>query len=280
MSFKVTKRFRIYLITCLNSGTQYVGKTIRNINTRFNQHYNEAKRQIINKRTHFQNSLVKYGKVGFIVEEIFNAFDKNKLNYMEIYFIKYYDTFYNGYNETTGGDGNFKKSDESILKQTNTQKINRKNNGLNNPFYGKKHTEESKQLIKKTNIENGFYKYLSNKMKGSGNPNFGKPFEHCVDLFNKKLPHKEFKGLSWNKTNNQYLINIVDNKKHYFIGGYFDKYQAAIAYDISIYMFRNGVGYLNFPLLIDYYKQIEFTNDLNKDKELIKNLSHFLLQYF
>lgn len=46
-----------------------------------------------------------------------------------------------------------------------------------------------------------------------------------------------------------------------------------------MYKFHDGNAYINFPQLKPYYEKIEFTDDLQKDKELIKHLSHHLLQY-
>lgn len=41
--------------------------------------------------------------------------DNEQLNEREIYWISYYDTFYNGYNATLGGDGNCRYDYDSIV---------------------------------------------------------------------------------------------------------------------------------------------------------------------
>lgn len=52
------------------------------------------------------NSIEKYGFDAFSVDEVFDvAFNKDELNEKEMYYIKYFDSFNNGYNSTLGGEG-------------------------------------------------------------------------------------------------------------------------------------------------------------------------------
>ena len=59
------------MITNLENGLRYIGKTTQKCKTRFGQHFSEAKRRGKTDRTHFQNSMLKHGRKGFIIEPIF-----------------------------------------------------------------------------------------------------------------------------------------------------------------------------------------------------------------
>lgn len=93
---------RIYLITNLIDGKQYVGKTVHTLRHRFSQHCN-------NKyyRTHIHNAIVKYGKENFKIEQICTCND-DSWRELEQFYIKKYHTHHSegGYNTTWGGDDN------------------------------------------------------------------------------------------------------------------------------------------------------------------------------
>jgi group I intron endonuclease len=100
---------------------------------------------------------------------------------MEMYYIWKFDSFKNGYNCTTGGDAPFEVSEETRLKiSINAHNQNGANNcmwgkfGELNPFFGKKHTEETRKII-------------SNKLKGrfSGDKGFFYGKHHTEE--NKKI---------------------------------------------------------------------------------------------
>ena len=87
----------------------YIGQTIRTIEERWRQH----KAASNDKEKYYYsiyNAIRKYGKNKFHIKEIekicFN--DKSslckELNEREIYWISYYNSYNNGYNQTTGGD--------------------------------------------------------------------------------------------------------------------------------------------------------------------------------
>lgn len=94
----------IYLIQNDINGKQYVGQTAQSIEERFSKHIKTA-----NSGDGFalHQAIRKYRVQHFsikLIEEV----DFNKLDEREQYWIKHYDTYLNGYNETIGGEGNHK----------------------------------------------------------------------------------------------------------------------------------------------------------------------------
>lgn len=111
------------------SNKSYIGQTI-NFNKRYSFYYNLKNK----KQTHFYNALIKYNISNFKIE-ILKTFDyivskksiKKILNGYEIYYIKKYKSFKNGYNMTIGGDGTIGL--EGLLnKKYNNNKYNFYNN--------------------------------------------------------------------------------------------------------------------------------------------------------
>lgn len=71
----------------------------------------------------------------------------NDLDLLETYYISKYDSYKNGYNSTTGGDG---ARGQKISEETK-EKLRISMKGENNPFYGRHHTEETKKKIRENN---------------------------------------------------------------------------------------------------------------------------------
>ena len=106
----------IYKITNQLNGHSYIGQSIH-IEQRWEEHLYKSSGCSLLKY-----ALYKYGKENFTFEVIEEC-TQFKLNEREIYWIKYYDTFNNGYNLTLGGSGVVKYSIETIYEtfcQTNS----------------------------------------------------------------------------------------------------------------------------------------------------------------
>ena len=88
----------IYKITNIQNNKVYIGQTIRPVNDRFHRHINDAMNNILD--THFARAIRKYGKENFIIDIIDEAVSQDELNKKEQYWIKYYHSIENGYNET------------------------------------------------------------------------------------------------------------------------------------------------------------------------------------
>lgn len=126
----------IYKYTNKINGKVYIGKTV-DLKARHYQHLNDRR-----YKCYFHNAIDKYGIENFDLEVIFiadsslNQSELNDiLNEKERYYIQVYDSFNRdkGYNMTLGGDGIAGRFGEL------------------NPFFNKKHSEESKLKISEAN---------------------------------------------------------------------------------------------------------------------------------
>ncbi len=202
----------IYKITSPN-GKIYIGQSV-NINKRFRQYKNlHCKFQ-----TRLNNSLKKYGINNHIFEVVVLC-EKDELNKLERYYQDLYDCIgKNGLNciLTNSGDRRAERSQETIKKQIATIKANYKpyseerlkkmseslkgvknpmygKTGEKNPFFGRKHTIETKKIISKKNsgINNFFYGKKrpehSKNMKGENHFNFGKKCKYTSIMNSKRI---------------------------------------------------------------------------------------------
>lgn len=100
----------IYLITNKINGKQYVGKTIRTIKVRFDNHCRNE-RQVISK------AIKKYGKENFIVQELAITYNKKELKFLEELYISWFETLApKGYNIMKISGGFEKHSEETKEK--------------------------------------------------------------------------------------------------------------------------------------------------------------------
>ena len=134
----------IYKITNIQNNKVYIGQTIRPIQQRFNRHINDALNNILD--THFARAVRKYGKENFVVEEIDKAQIQDELNKKEQYWINYYNSVEEGYNETNAISkcgGNTYRSKTEKEMEVIKEKIRKTKIGSKNPMARK---------IKRTNI--------------------------------------------------------------------------------------------------------------------------------
>ena len=150
----------IYKITNKINGKCYIGETTKDDpNKRWKQHKNTIKKGMGCPALGL--AVKKYGIENFEFCILIICFDSDRFFYEKEYIKKYNSYGENGYNMTYGGEGGGfigKKHTEETKKI-----IKEKTSGVNNPLFGKKRTPEE---IKK----------ISEKLKGKNNPNFGKKF--------------------------------------------------------------------------------------------------------
>lgn len=95
----------------------YIGKTVDTIEERFKEHIHDSKKARTEKRPLYR-AMRKYGIEHFKIELVEEC-DYKVLSEREQYWIDYYDTYYNGYNATKGGDGSLLYDADEIIKKYN-----------------------------------------------------------------------------------------------------------------------------------------------------------------
>lgn len=108
----------IYRIYNIETKESYIGQTNKTIDYRFKEHVRTAKKALRGEKRefpYFHRMLLYYGIENFkieLIEEVPNELaDK-----AEMYWIEYYDSYYNGYNSTKGGQN---RSLATLTKEAN-----------------------------------------------------------------------------------------------------------------------------------------------------------------
>ncbi|MDS7057079.1 NUMOD3 domain-containing DNA-binding protein [Klebsiella pneumoniae] len=136
----------IYKATNLINGKIYIGQTTLELKERKRGHiYDASIRKYISV---FHRAIRKYGEDNFKWEVIDKASNSDELNQKETHWIDFFNTYLdndnsNGYNMTTGG-GNYQRSEETKEKMRNNHADMK---GENHPFYGKNHSDKTKQKM-------------------------------------------------------------------------------------------------------------------------------------
>jgi group I intron endonuclease len=162
----------------------YIGQTVRSLELRKKEHLNQNR----SFKTLFQNALYKHGPESFDWEILFETDNIDELNEKEIYYIKKYNTLENGYNLTTGGmNGTYSKESKKKLSKIAKKRIGDKNSfygkgsrikGENNHFFGKKHSEETKEKLRQKRLgkkhSEETKRKISKESRGEKNGFYGK----------------------------------------------------------------------------------------------------------
>lgn len=170
----------IYKITNLINGKIYVGQTIRVLETRWDEHIRCANDNI---NYPLYNSINKYGLENFKIEILENDIsDFDTLDEKEIYWIKKLNTTDRsvGYNLTEGGQGihGYRFTDEQlktlseshkgyITPEETKRKLSDVLTGNGNPMYGKQHTQDTVDILRKKGMNRVVAKKSIEKMKKS-----------------------------------------------------------------------------------------------------------------
>lgn len=128
----------IYLITNLITNKQYVGKTIKTLQQRFNTHCITS----TNKNCFLHNAIKKYGRENFKIE-LLERVEDDCWKEKERFYIKLLNTHYScgGYNISWGGDYN--PMDDPIAKQHHKEAMKNRSKESFQSFLGHRHTKES-----------------------------------------------------------------------------------------------------------------------------------------
>lgn len=148
--------YYIYKITNLVNNKKYIGKSydvFNRIDTHLNNAFSDAKYRNT-ECPKFYNSLRIHGVENFIFE-IIDVFDNEKFSYLaEEGYTYFYDTVKNGLNTIYGGNGFMSGKLNPMYGKGFKGELNPMfgMTGDKNPFFGKKHTEESKKQMSKNSI--------------------------------------------------------------------------------------------------------------------------------
>lgn len=91
----------IYKITNIVNDKVYIGQTIKTVEKRFSQHINNSNKSYFSQIVLYK-AFKKYGIENFVVETI-EEVPNEQLDEREKYWIKYYNSYFDGYNSTLGG---------------------------------------------------------------------------------------------------------------------------------------------------------------------------------
>lgn len=158
----------IYYIKNLVNNKIYIGQA-NNIYKRWKDHIWKLNNNRHHNK-HLQRAWNKCGEKNFKFEIICEC-NINRLLDLEKYYIEKYDTFFNGYNLTVGGEGTYghrvskearykigKAQKGKTISKENREKLSKYFKGSGNPFYGRTHTDETKKLISDIRKANGYSK--------------------------------------------------------------------------------------------------------------------------
>lgn len=106
----------IYKIINKINSKVYIGQTARTIEIRWQEHIKSAKYDYrADYDTKIHRAMRKYGIKNFSIKKIEEC-PIEQLHCRERYWINYYNSIYNGYNISFGGEGNQKYSPEEVLE--------------------------------------------------------------------------------------------------------------------------------------------------------------------
>ena len=216
----------IYMVKNKINGKMYIGQTVRGLEQRTREHITVANRNIDN--TYFHCAIRKHGADNFNWTRLHTCDNIEELNKLETYYIGLYDTYENGYNLTLGGNGSVGYEVSENTKRKISESLKGKNNpnygkvGKDSHWYGRRHTEETKKKMSKTQREKG-------KGRGTGRkhteetkrkislnharcPSYGMLGKKHSKEAKKKLS-KARKGKYTGKDSSRARAIIVDNKR-------------------------------------------------------------------
>lgn len=211
----------IYKITNKVNGKVYIGQTKYDFKSRY--HDNLVK---YTHNKHLKFSIEKYGIKNFQIEPCLDiAFSEIELNIKEQCYIKIYNSYLEGYNLTLGGEG-IKGLPKELHGMYGVHRY-----GKENPFYGKKHTNRTKEKIsikaKKRNIKGEQNpNYNNHKLIGEKNPMYGvSPKERMSREKYYTWKAKTIANLQGNKNPNaKKVINITTGEVFEYIKEAKNKY--------------------------------------------------------
>ena len=168
--------FDVYVIWCRCTNQFYIGTTSRKVETRIREH-RRGKKQFIDRE------IQHVGWENFDWWTVEEHIPSDQISECEKKWVATLDCVYpKGYNRTTGGIGNFKASKETCekIKQSRLGKkrapfteehkanLSKSRMGEKNPFFGKHHTEESKEKNRQAHLGKSLTEEHKTKIGAAG----------------------------------------------------------------------------------------------------------------
>lgn len=180
----------IYSIANTINNKIYIGQSV-DVKCRLRNH-KWALRHNKHGNNHLQKSFNKYGENYFVFEIICEC-EEEQLDELERFYISYYNCTNPkfGYNSETGGHMNKHWSDEL------RQKMKPLRSGENSGMWGKKHTEETKAIMREKALGRTISDEAKRKMSESHKGKLAKAL-YCIEAnmeFPSSLEAAEFAGL-------------------------------------------------------------------------------------
>lgn len=234
----------IYMIKNNINNKVYIGQTKNNFNLRYGfcgtgaervlkfHETKKSKHKYYNK--HLLAAILKYGVENFtVIKELDVAFSPEELNEKEMYYINLYDSFHNGYNKNSGGNGNrgcygqlnhFYGKTHSLETRNKLRQLNlgkkasldiKLKMSINNGRYwkGKGLPLEIRKKISETRIKNGKSKGKNNPMHGVSLPGHWKGKKLPIEMIEKRTAtlKKNRTFIGKNNPSARKIICITDN---------------------------------------------------------------------
>lgn len=166
---KEEKKWYVYMHTNKINQKKYIGITCQEPNERWKNGLGYK------TQTVFWRAIQKYGWSGFEHIVVANNLTENEAKQKEIELIALYKTNCNryknpsyGYNCTDGGDGMSGWAPSEEIKNKIRQSLIGVMSGEKHPFFGKQHSEKTKQQMSKSKIGNKNYMYRTHNNGGKG----------------------------------------------------------------------------------------------------------------
>ena len=197
---------KIYSITNIANGKKYIGQSV-DVKSRIRNH-KWALKHDCHINDHLQKSFNKYGEDCFVFEIICECSEENLDRFERFYIAQYncIDPNY-GYNSETGGNLNKHWSEQLREKMID------KRSGPNSGMWGKKHTEETKAIMREKALGRAMSEEAKAKSSISHKGKLAKPL-YCIEadrVFPSSLEAAEFAGL---KSRSSIFENIAGRKSY------------------------------------------------------------------
>ena len=205
----------IYKITNQLNNKVYIGQTIKAAEQRWKEHLNHSKGNCVNDANkHLYCAMRKYGVENFTFEVIQDNIDtQENLDKAEIYWIDYYNSFLEGYNETFGGQKGHRKllpRQEIIDEYMKTRSMNKTAKKFNICV------DTVSDLLKAANVEPFSFRQAAGKKIKISKDNFEKVFDSVQDCAEWFIENKIPKTTSVESVRTSLKIKRRNNSNPYY----------------------------------------------------------------